>query len=267
MLILGRVGAVRSLEALSMIPTLTGLVVSFGGLQVLRAVAFPLAYLFLMLPVWIQAFSVIQPQSQELSAGDRHGSTSLVWRTRPPPWNDSCSSLGHLDVMPECSGINQVIALTVMALPAAYLWLNSRSSRVMLVTIADSCGVSEQRNSHCRTRMADREGFQGQRPAQCDSALPGFVTVSLAYLAIWAFISLVAKTTTTVRRAEALAAAPEPGPRIRGQRLIWVEVATVFLMVCVGAGQLLAMPAAVPAPRQLQSLPARIDTLDDGLEC
>src|SRR4030095_9618541 len=67
-LCVGRLGALASLEGISLIPVLAGLVLLLAGRQTLRAVWFPLTYLLLMLPVWSYLFNSLQTPSQEFSA-------------------------------------------------------------------------------------------------------------------------------------------------------------------------------------------------------
>jgi EpsI family protein len=257
MLLIGRVTAVISLEALSLLPTLAGLVLLFGGYSLLRALAFPLGYLLLMLPVWHQLFVSVQLPSQELSAAI---ATRLLRICGVPALHQGTTIAlpsVTLDVMAECSGINQLIALTVMTLPAAYLWLKTQRARLWLVAIAVVVGYLSNGLRIAVLGLLTAKGIRVSDPNSAVHLVPGLLTASVAYLTIWGCLSLFSRIGG--RTADDLVVRPRP---TQAQPLLtgggWTEAAMIALMLSIGATQLVAAPADVRLRNQLQTVPDMI---------
>jgi len=254
----GRLGAITSLETTSMIPTVTGLVMVVGGTSLLRVLAFPLSYLFLMLPVWHHFFIALEPQSQRLSAAI---ATHLLRAFGIPALHSGTKIVlasATLDVMPECSGINQLIALTIMALPAAYLWLGTSTSRVTLVVIAVFAGYLSNGTRIALLGWLASNGLDISESSNPIHLLPGFATASLGYVIVGVAVARLAKLTplqTPPDRTMESAAVPSASIT---QRRLWLDATTVVLMLAVGAGQLIAMPLVQPFSNRVQLLPTRI---------
>src|SRR4029077_14121601 len=106
------------------------------GRKVFGVVQFPLAYALLGIPVWDAVISWLQPPSQVFSA--RIGAAVMQLIGIPVLREGTRLVLPNvvLEVMRECSGVNQLLAIVAMALPAAYLWLVSNGRRVALVSLA-----------------------------------------------------------------------------------------------------------------------------------
>jgi EpsI family protein len=256
MLTIGRVGALMSFEGTSLIPTVAGLVLLLGGRHVLRVVWFPLTYLLLMLPVWSYLFRSLEAPSQYLSATI---GTRLLEAFGTPALQQGTTiilSSASLDVMPECSGINQLIALTVMALPAAYLWLETGVTRTALVGIAVTIGYLSN-----GARIAVLGWLTAHNVNVTDGhspihLLPGFLTASVAYLIIWGCLSLLSRLKTSKRLHNEVAHMPPSTQRHATRRDLRIEAAMLGLLLFAGSAQLVV--ADVRSKDDLESLPSDI---------
>jgi EpsI family protein len=256
MLTIGHLGALMSLEGTSLIPTLAGLVLLLGGRQVLRVVWFPLTYLLLMLPLWSYLFRGLELPSQQLSATI---GTRLLTAAGVPALQQGTRivlSSVSLDVLPECSGINQLIALTVMALPAAYLWLDRRATRLALISIALVAGYLSNGARIAVLGLLTVKGINVSDTHSPIHLLPGFLTASLAYLTIWGCLSLFSRLNRS--QSSHIESGPSDGRDAIHKRRIWVDATVLGAMVCVSAVPLLAARASVRSDFQLESLPREI---------
>jgi EpsI family protein len=255
MLTIGHLGALMSLEGMSLIPTLAGLISLLAGGAVLRVIWFPLGYLLLMLPVWGHLFRSLEAPSQHLSA--TIGTWLLAACGIPALQQGTRIMLPSmsLDVLPECSGISQLTALTVMVLPAAYLWLKTSASRAALILLAL---VTAYLSNGARIAMLGLLTVKGVSVSGTNSPihfLPGFLTASLAYLIIWGCGSFFSRF-QPASRSQQLAPVLSVERRPLAARP-WVEAAMLCLLVCAGAAQLLAIPQT-RSNTDLQSLPTDI---------
>src|SRR5262245_17829955 len=123
MLVVGRLGAIIFLEQLSLLVALVGLILLVAGRQTVRTNWFALAYLTLGIPIWSYPIESLQDPSRLLSA---RIATDILHLIGVPALREGTTiglSTHTLAVMRECSGVNQLIALVAMVVPAAYLWL------------------------------------------------------------------------------------------------------------------------------------------------
>jgi len=136
LLAVGHAALMTSLQEASVVITLAGFVLMFFGRTMLGRVWFPLAYLLIGLPIWDVVIGRLQPPSQILSA--RFAANILHLIGIPVLWDSMKVVLPNLtmEVMRECSGVNQLFAIVAMALPAAYLLLGNKLSRAILVGLA-----------------------------------------------------------------------------------------------------------------------------------
>ncbi len=136
LLIAGQLGALMTLQQASLIVTLTGLVLLIGGRAVFKLLWFPIAYLALMVPIWDYPIGLLQDPSRLLSGAIAVNLLRLV--SVPSLQEGTAIILPHLvlQILRECSGVNQLIAITAMALPAAYLFLEGRWRQIVLLVTA-----------------------------------------------------------------------------------------------------------------------------------
>ena len=134
--IVGGLGSVLSLQEVSLVVAVIACVLFVAGRPMIRRLWFPLAYLFLMIPIWDRPIDFLHGTSQNMSA--RIATAILHVLDIPALRTDTFIILPTvtLEVARECSGINQLIAVFAIALPASYLMMQGNIRRLSLVTFA-----------------------------------------------------------------------------------------------------------------------------------
>jgi len=136
MLLLGHVAGIITLQELSLIVTLTGMVVLLLGISYLKALSLPIAYLLFGIPVWENLLDFLYSPFQILSA---RIAVVLIKLADIPIYNDGIYiQLPNitLEVAKGCSGIGYLISVMAIGIPLAHLFLKSWLRRVVLVLSA-----------------------------------------------------------------------------------------------------------------------------------
>jgi exosortase len=129
LLFLGSLGAELFLARISMIGTICGLIVYFSGAALLRAMAFPLAFLLFAIPIPALIYNEIVFPLQFV-ASKFATSTLETLNLFPVMREGNILILPHmsLEVVEACSGIRSLMSL--LALAAGYGYLTERSTLV-----------------------------------------------------------------------------------------------------------------------------------------
>jgi exosortase len=133
LLIVGQLGADIFLPRLSLLIVLASLMVLFLGWSFFRALLFPWAFLFLMIPIPAIIFSHITFPLQLLAS--QVASTILPWMGVPVLREGNVINLPvmQLEVADACSGIHSLLSLTTLAVIYGYLMERKVAVRVLLV--------------------------------------------------------------------------------------------------------------------------------------
>lgn len=134
LLYLGSIGAELFLTRISLVFIIIGLVLYFEGEKTLRLVAFPLAFLFLMIPLPAIAYNHIVFPLQLLSSRLATGVLESI-NVMPVLREGNLLILPHytLEVVEACSGIRSLMSLLALALGYAYLAEPALAIRSVLV--------------------------------------------------------------------------------------------------------------------------------------
>lgn len=127
-------GRAYYLAAFAMIGMIGGLTWTFGGTEVAKRLAFPIAYLALMVPL-----PIVERVTYPLAIFTGICSTSLAQTLGlDVVINGNAVSVPNADMVigAQCSGINSMISLTALMLLAAYLLDGPLWGRVLLVAMA-----------------------------------------------------------------------------------------------------------------------------------
>jgi exosortase len=132
-LIVGQLGADIFLPRLSLLIVLASLIVLLLGWSFFRALLFPWAFLFLMIPIPAIIFSHITFPLQLLAS--KVASTTLPWTGVPVFREGNIINLPamRLEVADACSGIRSLMSLTTLAVIYGYLMERRIAVRVALV--------------------------------------------------------------------------------------------------------------------------------------
>jgi len=141
-LTVGQLGAELFLSRLSLLIVLAGLIVLFLGWNFFRALLFPWAFLFLMIPIPAIIFSQITFPLQLLAA--KVASTILPWLGVPVLREGNIIKLADkvLEVAEACSGIRSLMSLATLAVIYGYLMERRIAIRVLLAVASIPIAVA-----------------------------------------------------------------------------------------------------------------------------
>lgn len=134
MLFLGSLGAELYLSRVAFVGTIAGLIVYFLGWQFFRMLAFPVAFLLLMIPLPVIVYNEIVFPLQLLAS--RFATSVLDFIDFFPVVREGNILVlphGRLEVVEACSGIRSLMSLMALGLGYGYLAEKSRWIRAVLV--------------------------------------------------------------------------------------------------------------------------------------
>jgi exosortase len=135
-LVIGVLGAELFLSRTSLIFLLAGLVIQLLGWNWLGAMAFPWAFLFLMIPIPAILFNQLAFPLQLLAAQMATGLLSVLGVPVLREGNVIQLASMSLEVVEACSGIRSLVSLLTLALIYGYLLEPSRLRRTLLALAA-----------------------------------------------------------------------------------------------------------------------------------
>lgn len=135
-LVVGEVGSENVLSRSSLIAILTGLVLFNVGWPFVRAMAFPLAFLFFMIPLPATVLYAITFPLQRLAAQNAAWALDMLGVPVLMDGNILHLSRISLGVVEACSGIRSLISLVAVAVAWAYLTLPGAVSMLSLAAAA-----------------------------------------------------------------------------------------------------------------------------------
>jgi EpsI family protein len=254
MLIVANIAALGAIEHVSLVVTLAGLVLLLWGRAAMKRHWFAVTYLLLMVPIWNYPIAALQDPSRHLSAriaaGMLDGIGVPVFRQ-----GTIIALPSHtLSVMQECSGVNQLIALAAMVVPAAYVWLDRVALRVVLLAFAVAITYIGNGLRIAMVGWLAIHGLGDGDPNGKYHLLQGLLVSVLGYGAIGVAFSVLSR----FKRSTAPATAPiatENSSRLSplGRRL-WLDVAVIATIAVTGTVRVSATSAETRLQRDLQSL-------------
>lgn len=191
MLILGHAGSILTLQELSLPVTLSGLILSLLGTQVLKSLAFPLAYLLFMIPAWEVLTDHLHLPFQLLSATI---GLALLQSVGIPAFRDGVYiELPQitLEVAQVCSGVNYLIAVIAIGVPLAVLFLDGWRRRALLLGL--SIVVATLSNG-LRVALIGLLAYHGFLPGDIHGpfhVLQGILVSMIGYAALFAGLLLL----------------------------------------------------------------------------
>ena len=121
------------LQELSLLPVMFGVALLIGGLSLVRALALPILYLLLMIPVWEVFTDRLHGPFQLFSASF---GTALLRLVGISVYRDGTFIYlpnQTLEVAQVCSGVNYLVAIAAVGIPLAYLSRSTTARRTALV--------------------------------------------------------------------------------------------------------------------------------------
>jgi exosortase D (VPLPA-CTERM-specific) len=134
-LLVGQMGHEFFLRRLSLLPVLWGLVLAAWGWGVAKRVAFPFAYLLLMIPLPYVVYDSVAFPLRLVAASLAGSGLRLVGYSVLVEGNIVHLPAVTMDVVDACSGIRSLVSLLAVGVILAYLWLPKRYMQVILVLL------------------------------------------------------------------------------------------------------------------------------------
>jgi exosortase len=135
-LIVGVLGAELFLSRSSLVLLLAGVIIYFAGWRYFRALLFPWAVLFLMIPIPVIVFNQIAFPLQFLASQLATGLLSVLGVPVLREGNVIHLPVMSLEVVEACSGIRSLVSLTALAVIYGYFVESRNLWRVILVVAA-----------------------------------------------------------------------------------------------------------------------------------
>jgi len=257
MLIAGQIASVAAVQHASMLLALAGMTLLFYGRRVLAAIWFPFAYLFLAIPVWNQIIARLQLPSQILSGGI---ATRVLRAVGIPALHEGTNVIlphAALDVMQACSGVNQLIGIVVMAMPAAYLMLNGYARRVAFIGLAVVIAYLSNGLRIALVGFLAEHGL-GDGDLRSMHLLEGLAVSALGYLLLFGCLSLLSRVNQSRK-----ATADDDGPSETSQ---WPTarinpafgLAAALIVLAAGVFPFVFAPVDVRLVRDLRGFPTQV---------
>jgi len=209
-LVVGVLGAELFLTRLSFIGVLAGLVWFLGGRASLRALAFPLAFLLLMIPLPALIFNKIAFPLQLFASQAGAGVLELAGVPVFREGNILQLATTKLEVAEACSGIRSLVSLLTLAIVLGQFSLQRRWTRVALALAAVPVAIVTNAMRVAGTGLAAH--FWSPEVAEgVYHAFSGWAVFALAFAALLAAqrLALKLEEQQTGRRTRASAVAVE----------------------------------------------------------
>ncbi|MDR3748947.1 MAG: exosortase/archaeosortase family protein [Acidobacteriota bacterium] len=194
LLFLGSLGAELFLARISLLGTICGLIVYFCGLAVLRAMAFPIAFLLFAIPIPVIIYNEIVFPLQFVAS--RFATRSLEILNLFPIMREGNVLIipgMTLEVVEACSGIRSLMSL--LALAAGYGYLVERNTAVrwfLIVAMVPLAIISNGTRVMITAIMANYIGPQAAEGFMHEfSGWVIFVVATVLFLMLHSFINLI----------------------------------------------------------------------------
>jgi EpsI family protein len=251
----GHIALLTQLQQASLVVTLAGFVLLLFGRRAFACVWFPLAYVLLGFPIWDALIGWLQPPSQVLSGRIAASLLRAIGTPVLQEGNKLALPTVILDVMRECSGVNQLLAVVAMALPAGFIFLSSWVRRAALIGFAV---VISYLSNGARIALVGFLAVRGLGNGDLRGLhlFEGLVVAALSYLLILACLSVLAATERTGKSSQSHEA---PTAEETGQvRRPLLEIATSIAALSMGVALLFYRTPEVRLGSDLRTFPTRI---------
>jgi len=205
-LLIGRLGVELMNMRVSFILTLIGLVVLLLGLRVFRVLAFPLLFLFLMVPLPQSLVNVVAFPLQLIAAGLAVDALHVLGIPALLEGNIIHLPNAQLFVAEACSGLRSLMALLTLGVIFAYFFRRSTWERILIVFSAIPIAIVVNAFRVALTGVLTRKLGQEAAGGWIHTT-EGFFTFGLAFLLLLGEAALLqgARSAWTARRGRAAA--------------------------------------------------------------
>ena len=259
----GRFTGTWSLEGISLIVTILGMVLLLGGKKILLFFALPVGYTIFMFPFFDELLGGISIHLQLITAWIASNMLKVVGM--PALLADQYITLPHinLEVAKACNGINHITALLAITIPFSYFAHRSWYKRAALIVSAVVIGIIL--NGVRVASIGIITSFQKSGPLHGPSDVFYVSFIFFTGLLIQFFISHLMGRDRVQSEEHIQMPGKHDGDR-SGRAWYWKETAALSLamgtVACLGLGLVFwnPQPAALASP--LDAIPATIGTYE-----
>jgi exosortase len=200
LLAVGRLGVELTTMRWSFVFTLMGLVLLLLGRPIFRILAFPLAFLFLMVPLPQSLVNVVAFPLQLLAASA--AVESLHWLQIPALLEGNIIHLAHtqLFVAEACSGLRSLMALVTLGVVFAYFFRKSWLDRAVLVLSTIPIAIVVNALRVALTGILAHH-FGDEMATGAIHEFQGLITFGVAFLLLMGEASLLARLGSALGRS------------------------------------------------------------------
>lgn len=252
LVVAGHAGGVQILQVVALIVGLVAALLLVEGWPRTRALWAPLAYLWLLVPVW-DAFT--EPMHQPFQQASAAMGVALLHVAGIPALRDGTFiSLPNLqiEVARACSGVNYLVAVVALGLPLAYLRLTTFSRRFLLV--ASALTIAALANGLRVALIGLLAHYDVGTPLHGPfHVLHGLFVAGIGQVVLFSLVGVLARSE---RRQAVATAGTVAAPAPRGPVRLAPALALLFVVWAVAGVTAADRPAPVPLAAGLDTLPA-----------
>ena len=252
LVVAGHAGGVQVLQVVALIVGLVAALLLVEGWPRTRALWAPLAYLWLLVPVW-DAFT--EPMHEPFQQASAAMGVALLHLTGIPALRDgtfiSMPNL-QIEVARACSGINYLVAVLALGLPLAYIRLTTFSRRFLLV--ASAVTIAALANGLRVALIGLLAHYDIGSPLHGPfHVLHGLFVAGIGQVVLFSLVGFLARSE---RRQAVAPVAPVPAPAPRSPARLAPALALLLVVWGVAGVTAADRPAPVPLAAGLDTLPA-----------
>lgn len=265
MFVMGSVSSTEVIKVTAIVLLIPGLVLMLLGYQYLKALAFPLTYLILMVPVFDLVIDKIHQPLQVLSA--IIGTKLLALFNIPALQHAQFIELPNitLEVATECSGIHFLVSIIAIGLPLAYLTQKRWHLRFTLIVSAVIIGILA--NGLRVSLIGVWSYYGGQDIHGPGHILHGFFVSMIGFISLFIMTWLLSRFSSqaNVTTAHITASPPQRNDnnnalwQFSNTRLLYSSgLLAILVMLLSGIYSYSYIPKQVPIKKDLQDIPLAI---------
>lgn len=248
LLTIGRAGSLGALQELSLLPVMFGGALLIGGRALARALALPILYLLLMIPVWEVFTDRLHEPFQLFSASF---GTALLRVVGIPVYRDGTFIYlpnQTLEVAQVCSGVNYLVAIAAVGIPLAYLSRSTVARRTALVLFGVIVAVIANGVRVALIGFTAYHGFVSGDLHGPGHVFHGMFVAVAGYVALFLGAPRIVGTSLGQETPDSRASEARLAMGTASRRGVAVALALIFMTVTVQH-----VVAAGPAPRELNA--------------
>jgi len=261
LLLLGTTGSVVIVQEAAAIVLIPGLVLLLLGKKYLRALALPLGYLVLMVPVLTPFLEAIYWPLQLITT--KLAALMLPAAGVPVYHNNQFLELPNisLEVAEACSGAQFLVSVFAIAIPLAYISLRGRAARITLFALAFLITIF---SNSLRVALIGFLAYTYDKKTALHGPyhiLTGYFVFMVGFVFLFLSAWLIARRSGGAAREEQAGPAKKPGPGFAGVKRGFQTACILAFVMLAATGTFIHTyePVHVPLRKPLSELPLSID--------